>query len=114
LAKDSVMNRIETSRVTPALCGVSRIAYFLPGAQAVKSLIAKPVVLVGGIRSLSKVEEVLESGAADFVSMSRPFIRQPDLPNLWLSGEGPDKAACISCNACLPIGESPTQCNALK
>ncbi len=89
-------------------------AYFLPGAQAVKGRIAKPVMLVGGIRSLSKVEEVLESGAADFISMARPFLRQPDLPNLWLSGEGPDKAACISCNACLPIGESPTQCNALK
>jgi len=46
--------------------------------------------------------EVLESGAVDFVPMSRPLIRQPDLPKLWFSGRGPDKAECLSCNACCP------------
>ncbi|MBP1700579.1 MAG: oxidase [Deltaproteobacteria bacterium] len=77
-------------------------AYFLPGAKALKEKTKATVILVGGLRSFSKIEEVLNSKGADLVSMSRPLIRQPNLPTLWRSGEGPDKAECISCNACLP------------
>jgi 2,4-dienoyl-CoA reductase-like NADH-dependent reductase (Old Yellow Enzyme family) len=78
-------------------------AYFLQGGKALKEKTNATVIAVGGFRSFSKVEEVLNSKAVDFVSMCRPLIRQPDLPILWRSGEGPDKAECISCNACLPI-----------
>jgi 2,4-dienoyl-CoA reductase-like NADH-dependent reductase (Old Yellow Enzyme family) len=78
-------------------------AYFLVGAKALKEKTKATIIAVGGFRSFSKVEEVLNSKAVDFVSMCRPLIRQPDLPILWRSGEGPDKAECISCNACLPI-----------
>jgi 2,4-dienoyl-CoA reductase-like NADH-dependent reductase (Old Yellow Enzyme family) len=88
-------------------------AYFLPAARAIKNRTDVPIILVGGIKSLSTIEEVLDSGAADFVSMCRPLIRQPGLPNLWLSGEGPDRAECVSCNACLPLGE-PLRCRAKK
>ncbi len=85
-------------------------AYFLQGAKAIKERTNATVILVGGLRSFSKIEEVLTSKWADFVSLSRPFIRQPNLPNLWSSGEGPDKAECISCNACLPLGSARTGC----
>jgi 2,4-dienoyl-CoA reductase-like NADH-dependent reductase (Old Yellow Enzyme family) len=78
-------------------------AYFLQGAKALKENTNTTVIAVGGFKSFSKVEEVLNSKAVDFVSMCRPLIRQPDLPSLWRSGEGPDKAECISCNACMPI-----------
>ena len=71
-------------------------------------------MLVGGFRSLEKIEEVLQTGAVDFISLSRPLIRQPDLPNQWLSGEGPEKAACISCNACIGAGEAVLACKQLK
>jgi 2,4-dienoyl-CoA reductase-like NADH-dependent reductase (Old Yellow Enzyme family) len=85
-------------------------AYFLPGAKALKEKTKATVILVGGLRSFGKIEEVLTSKGADFVSLSRPLIRQPDLPNRWHSGEGPDKAECISCNACIPIGSARTGC----
>ena len=87
-------------------------AYFLPGAKALKEKTNTTVILVGGLRSFSKIEEVLNSKAVDFISMSRPFIRQPDLPDLWRCGEGPDKAECISCNACLSIGNARLACRA--
>jgi len=67
---------------------------------------------VGGLRSFSKIEEVLTSKAADFISMSGPPIRQRDFPILRLSGEGPDKVECISCNVCLPIGTASLTCQA--
>jgi 2,4-dienoyl-CoA reductase-like NADH-dependent reductase (Old Yellow Enzyme family) len=89
-------------------------AYFLPGAKAIKEKTNATIILVGGLKSFSRIEEVLESGAVDFVSMSRPLIRQPDLPNLWFSGKGPDKAECVSCNACLPVGNDPIDCRAKK
>jgi 2,4-dienoyl-CoA reductase-like NADH-dependent reductase (Old Yellow Enzyme family) len=85
-------------------------AYFLPGARALKESTNATIMLVGGFRSFSRIEEVLHSGAADFISLSRPLIRQPNLPNLWNSGKGSDRAECISCNACLPIGVVPLAC----
>jgi 2,4-dienoyl-CoA reductase-like NADH-dependent reductase (Old Yellow Enzyme family) len=87
-------------------------AYFLPGARALKEKTDATVISVGGYRSFRKIEEALASKAADFVSLSRPLIRQPDLPNLWRSGVGVDRAECISCNACLPIGHVPLVCRA--
>ena len=85
-------------------------AYFLPAAKAIKEKTNATVILVGGLRSFSKIEEVLTSKDADFVSISRPLIRQPDLPSLWRSGEAPDKAECVSCNACLPAGNARLAC----
>jgi len=89
-------------------------AYFLPGARALKENTNATVILVGGLRSFSRIEEVLTSKAADFAALCRPLLRQPDLPNRWRYGEGPDKAECISCNACLPIGSVCTVCRAKK
>ena len=92
---------------------IDQEAYFLPAARAVKENTANTVISVGGYRSFSRIEDALKSGAADFVSLSRPLIRQPDLPNLWYTGKGPDKAECISCNACLTMGAASLVCRAV-
>ena len=89
-------------------------AYFLPAARALKENTHATVILVGGLKTFSKIEEVLASKAADFVALCRPLLRQPDLPKRWRSGEAPDRAECVSCNACLPIGSAPTACRAKK
>lgn len=76
-------------------------AYFLPLAiEAKRALPSTPIMLVGGIRSKSIAEEILENEHADFISMSRPLIRDPDLPAKWMKGEGL-KSECVSCNDCL-------------
>jgi len=59
-------------------------------------------MLVGGIRSLSVMESLLEEGYADLVSMSRPFICEPDLV-LKLKSEKDRKAICVSCNLCFDL-----------
>jgi len=75
-------------------------AYFLPYARRIKKVIrGTPLILVGGIRSLEVAESVLRKGEADFVSMCRPLIREPDLPKKWRKNLS-DKADCISCNRC--------------
>jgi len=60
------------------------------------------VALVGGVRSQKESEDCIKSGACDMVSMSRPFIREPDLVDIWAahpSHEG--EAKCVSCGVCL-------------
>ncbi|MDH5747466.1 MAG: NADH:flavin oxidoreductase, partial [Candidatus Bathyarchaeota archaeon] len=75
-------------------------AYFLPYAREIKKVISIPLILVGGIRSLDVIEKILAEDSADFISMSRPLIREPDLPNKWLKRIDKSTADCISCNAC--------------
>jgi 2,4-dienoyl-CoA reductase-like NADH-dependent reductase (Old Yellow Enzyme family) len=88
-------------------------AYFLPAARALKARLDIPVILVGGLKSFSVIEEILESGWADLVALSRPLIRQPDLPGLWRAGTQLDRADCLSCNACLPVRPTPLRCMSL-
>ena len=76
-------------------------AYFLPYAREISKMIAAPLILVGGIRSLNVIENILAEGSADFVALCRPLIRQPDLPNNWLKKIGGLTADCISCNGCV-------------
>jgi 2,4-dienoyl-CoA reductase-like NADH-dependent reductase (Old Yellow Enzyme family) len=76
---------------------------FRNDAKAVKQVVNVPVALVGGIRSIEVAAEILNSGDADMISMSRPFIREPDLLLLWQKGLT-QPAACISCNKCFPAG----------
>jgi len=49
------------------------------------------------------MENVVASGVADMVALSRPLVKEPDLVTRLLSGQA--KAACVSCNACFnPAG----------
>ncbi len=78
-------------------------AYHRQYAKEVKKVIGNtPLIQVGGIRSLDVIEEILVEGSADFVALSRPLIREPDLPNRWLKGTG-GTAECISCNGCVGV-----------
>jgi 2,4-dienoyl-CoA reductase-like NADH-dependent reductase (Old Yellow Enzyme family) len=78
-------------------------AYFAHLAAAVKEAVKLPVITVGGIRSLKTISDILSEGKADYVSMSRPFIREPHLIKRWKAGDT-RKAACISCNGCFETG----------
>jgi len=78
-------------------------AYFKKEARAFRKELDIPLILVGGIRSFETAEKLLGDGTADFVSMSRPFIREPDLVSRWKSGDR-RKALCKSDNACFKPG----------
>lgn len=79
--------------------------YNLELAAAVKSVVSCPVISVGGFRSLVIAENAIQKQGMDFISMSRPLIRQPDLPTLWANGES-ETCDCISCNKCFLPGLS--------
>ncbi len=73
-------------------------AYFAKAARTIKQAVAVPVILVGGLRSRWIMEDILRRGVADMISMSRPFIREPDLVKKIAQGQ--EKVRCISCNQC--------------
>jgi len=74
-------------------------AYFLDLARQTREVTTCPLMVVGGFRSPSVIVRALESGAVDFVTLARPLIREPELPQRWQSGDTA-KAKCISCNGC--------------
>jgi 2,4-dienoyl-CoA reductase-like NADH-dependent reductase (Old Yellow Enzyme family) len=58
---------------------------------------------VGGFRSLAVINEAVIDSGIDYISMSRPFIREPRLINRWKEGDL-SPARCISCNGCFKPG----------
>jgi 2,4-dienoyl-CoA reductase-like NADH-dependent reductase (Old Yellow Enzyme family) len=62
-------------------------AYFLPYAKAIRPKVGRlPLSLVGGLRSPRLMEEIINEGWTDFVSLARPFICEPDLVNKIRAG----------------------------
>ena len=74
-------------------------AYFRSFAEKLAAGINTPVILVGGHRSIESMNDLLNQTSIELLSLSRPLIREPNLPNRWKSGNI-QPAACISCNAC--------------
>jgi len=73
--------------------------YYREAALAFKREVKIPLILVGGIRSLGVAERLVAEGVADYVALSRPLIREPNLVHRWRSAD-PSMATCISCNRC--------------
>ncbi|MBM3212851.1 NADH:flavin oxidoreductase, partial [Candidatus Poribacteria bacterium] len=75
-------------------------AYFLPYAEKIRKLTGNlPLFLVGGIRSVSVMERIIKENKADFISLCRPFIREPNLVEEIKNGK--NRVDCISCNGCM-------------
>ncbi|MBQ6863560.1 MAG: NADH:flavin oxidoreductase [Clostridia bacterium] len=78
-------------------------------AATIKKNVSVPIIVVGGIFELSEMEKILSTGQADFVSMCRPFICEPNLVKKLKDGQ--KRAKCIMCNYCgLVIEKEPTRC----
>jgi 2,4-dienoyl-CoA reductase-like NADH-dependent reductase (Old Yellow Enzyme family) len=80
-----------------------REAYNLSFAREIKKAVGCPVMVVGGFRSLEVIDKALSEDGIDFISMSRPFIREPHLIKRWQAGDT-SPARCISCNGCFRPG----------
>jgi 2,4-dienoyl-CoA reductase-like NADH-dependent reductase (Old Yellow Enzyme family) len=76
--------------------------YYLDECRQLKSIIDKPVILVGGMRRLSDIQNVVENGMADAVSMCRPFIMDQHIVRKLQDGTLKG-SRCVSCNKCLPL-----------
>ncbi|UCH80637.1 MAG: NADH:flavin oxidoreductase [Nitrospiraceae bacterium] len=78
-------------------------AYNLELAKNIRKAVNCPVMVVGGFRSYEVADKTINENGIDYISMSRPFIREPDLANRWKRGDTAP-AKCISCNSCFLPG----------
>jgi 2,4-dienoyl-CoA reductase-like NADH-dependent reductase (Old Yellow Enzyme family) len=98
--------KIIRKRVAPGNEG-----YFLETARRFRVLDPGAVrIVVGGLRSLPVLDGVIASGEGDLASMSRPFIREPNLVNRWMMGDT-SPSGCISCNLCLKDRTGSIRCH---
>ena len=75
--------------------------YNLEAAKIIKPILNDiPLILVGGFRTISLMEDTIKNKHADFISMCRPFIRDPLLVKN-INENKIEKVSCISCNRCL-------------
>ncbi|RMG60890.1 MAG: NADH:flavin oxidoreductase [Deltaproteobacteria bacterium] len=91
---------------TPARKGINsreKEGYHRDLARRVKEAVSIPVLVVGGFRSFDVMEETVRSGDADFISLSRPLIREPHLVSRFREGAR-ERATCISCSGCFLPG----------
>ncbi|MGD8227011.1 MAG: NADH:flavin oxidoreductase [Desulfobacteraceae bacterium] len=89
----------ELSHCREGITSEKKEAYFREESKVLKGRLLVPLILVGGIRSLQLADRLVNEGYADYISMSRPFIREPGLIKRWKSGDV-QKATCISDNQC--------------
>ncbi|MBQ9245897.1 NADH:flavin oxidoreductase [bacterium] len=84
--------------------------YNLEFAKEIKKNVKTSITVVGGIRKLDDIEMILNSGM-DYVSMSRPFICEPDLVNKIKCGQW-SESKCTNCNLCTIYcdSENPIHC----
>lgn len=97
---------IVSGQLSPSRPGITtqdKEAYFQEYARKFKALVQRPLILVGGLRSFEVAEKIIDEGIADYIAMSRPLIREPDLINRWQRGDL-RKAECKSDNLCFKPG----------
>jgi 2,4-dienoyl-CoA reductase-like NADH-dependent reductase (Old Yellow Enzyme family) len=95
------------SGLSPANRGFSRPGvqppeqevYYLDAAKMYKDAVSAPLMLVGGILSYEVAMGLVEQGIADFIALSRPLVREPQLVKRWREGER-SRATCVHCNKC--------------
>lgn len=79
-------------------------------AEKIKSAVSIPIIVVGGIHRLRDMRDIILKNKADFVSMCRPFICEPNLVKKLKDGVQTE-SKCIMCNYCgLVIEKESTKC----
>ena len=65
---------------------LAREAYFVDFTKAMKKELSIPLMVTGGFRSASAMEQALRSGAADVIGLGRPMCVMPEAPKRLLGG----------------------------
>lgn len=74
--------------------------YNVKSAERIKKNVNIPVIVVGGIRKLEDIKNIIENTDIDFVSMCRPFIIEPNIVNKFQENKSVE-SKCIDCGYCL-------------
>lgn len=90
----------EESEFRTRIDSLDREAYYRSWCREIKRETGALTMVMGGLRTYKLMEEIIQNEEADFISISRPLIREPGLINDWKNGDA-RRPECISCNQCL-------------
>ncbi len=80
----------------------SDLACFVPLAEAIKKVVAVPVIASGRIKTPFLAEKILEEKKADLISMGRVLMADPDMPQKIKEGKTEEIRPCVGCGqACI-------------
>ncbi|MBR6707519.1 MAG: NADH:flavin oxidoreductase [Clostridia bacterium] len=102
LLSDAGIDSIEVSGNGTSVPGIrphQNEAYFGAFAAKLAESIPTPVILVGGLRAKDTMEAALNNTKIGLLSLSRPLLREPDLPRRMEAGSA-EVSKCVSCNRC--------------
>jgi 2,4-dienoyl-CoA reductase (NADPH2) len=80
------------------------IGGWVPLAAGIKKLVSIPVIAIGSLDAFI-AEDVIERGDADFVSLNRRLIADPDYPKKVAAGDIADIRPCTACFHCFSTVE---------
>ena len=72
---------------------------FLDYVNDLNELIDIPVILGGNLRDMSHMNNILNNSNVRFMSLSKPFVAQPDFLVDW-KNNGDGVSRCKNCNNC--------------
>ncbi|MEW6335686.1 MAG: NADH:flavin oxidoreductase [Thermodesulfobacteriota bacterium] len=110
-AEGEEKERMETRLARMAKDVRFKEAYHREYTREIRERIRCPLILAGGLRTVKVMEEILTRAEADFISLCRPLIRDPEFPNMIRRGLV-GKSSCINCNACLT--DQPVACYQMR
>ena len=85
-------------------------AFNRESARQIKSKVNIPVFVVGGMIDPAVMEDVVEQGDADYISLSRALVNNPNFPNKIQEGSR-EPSKCVHCNLCLiRVVSEPLRC----
>ncbi len=100
----SIMMRFTMKSHTPLF------NYNVDAAVQIKQNVSIPVVVVGGIHSMTSIEDIICNKGIDYVSMSRPFIIEPTIVKKF-QADKQSESKCINCSYCLMgVVSAPLRC----
>ncbi|HXH75877.1 MAG TPA: NADH:flavin oxidoreductase/NADH oxidase family protein [Bacteriovoracaceae bacterium] len=77
----------EMTGVTRKGSTMAREAYFLEYCEEIRSRVKTPLMLTGGFRSLTGMNNALASGSCDVIGLARSMAINPDFPKQLLEGK---------------------------
>lgn len=82
-------------------------SYYFDAADKIARMVKAPVILMGGNRSVERMDQILQNSPIELFSLGRPLLSEPDLINKWAADKHYEPR-CVSCNKCWTF--TPNSC----